>query len=374
MKVNNYFNQENAIFAAKVAAGIVVVGGAIAATGYLLESAGTQLLSHMDKSTVISNIAMKNLGRFLQSSGAGLFLVGKYTSYTVLVPGYIVGYEFPKWMMEHGIPKMMTFIQDNIYKPLVQSMEWLKGKVLDVIQYVGEHILRPILEKVGQIVNDYLIQPLLKNMKWLADRVIEMISWATENLFIPMFDALIKVMKLAEKYILEPLGKGIEWIGNRIFDVINWGVHSVVLPLFRTIDAIMQWVGKNFFEPALQAIWRFAGYAADFASKYIFTPLQSAAIWAYENLLQPVADAANAVMRFTFNYFLYPTYQFARDYLVYPTVDFIVKGSNLTYEHIIQPIGQKGYALIANVTEIAGKIYTGARRDIGALFSRVAYN
>ncbi|NGX38119.1 MAG: hypothetical protein K1000chlam2_01291 [Chlamydiae bacterium] len=367
MEITNYFNKEIAIFAAKVAAGIVVVGGAIAATGYLLESAGTQLLSYLDKSDVISNIALKNLGHFLQSSGGGLFLVGKYTSYTVLVPGYIVGYEFPKWMLEQGIPKIMTFIQNNIYKPLIESMEWLKVKALDVIQYVGEHVLRPILEKVGQIVNDYF----LKNMKWLADRAIEIINWATKNVFIPMLNVINKVMNLASEYILEPLGQVIKWTGNRIFDVINWGIHSVVLPFFQTIDTIMRWVGKNFFEPVCQAIWNFAVKAVDFAQKYIFTPLQSAGIWVLKNLLQPVANAANTLMRIAIDYFLYPSYQFARDNIVYPVTNMIAEGSKLAYQHIIHPVGQAGYAIVANIADLVGKIYTEARRDLGAFFNRV---
>lgn len=346
------FNRENAIFASKVAVGVVVVGGVLAGAGALMESAGTSLLA---KNEVVGHIALKNIGYFLKTFGAGTFQVGKFTSYTVLVPAYMMGYELPKWLIQHGLPKAVALFNEHVFQPVAKTLEWLATKTIDAISFAVEHYLHPAIEKIVQVANDYLVQPFIVGAKWFAERAIDLMDWTYNNVLLPMKEIMAKVMKLAVEYLLDPLGRGLKWAALKLADGLEWTIDTILRPMFQTLEKTVQWVAKNLFQPFFSWLKSAAIQFADFASKYFFTPLHSAAIWIGENLFQPLARAAHTVWLYAF------------DYVLKPLFDGVVNGAALIYRNILYPIGERGVSLLSNIADLSSRVYFAIKRDFVGL-------
>jgi len=347
MEIGKIINRENAIFSAKVAVGVVVVGA-----GILMESAGTALIA---KNEVINHIALKNLGHFLKTLGSGTFQVGKFTSYTVLVPAYMLGYELPKWLIQHGIPKGIALFKEHVFQPLVKSLEWLAAKTIEGISFAVEHYLRPAIEKITQVANDCLVQPLIVGVKWFAERVIELMDWTYHTVLLPVKEVMIKMIRLAAENILEPLGRGLKWVALKAADGLEWTVETIIMPMFKALEKTVQWAIENLFQPFFSCLKSVAIEFAEFSSKYFFTPLHSAAIWVGENLFQPVACAAHTL------------WLYALDYVLKPLFEGVVNGAALIYRNILYPIGDAGVAVVASLADLAGRVYIAAKRDISFL-------
>jgi len=318
MKTSQILTQENALFAAKIALGIVVVGGAAAGAGYLVEKGGTSLISYAEK---IDAEALKTLGSWLEYGGQGLFTAGKYTAYSILVPAYAVGYELPKWVINKGLPALRDHVLvpfcKNVIQPALQKVEWLVTEAIPaavekVTQLAKEWIFVPLYNKIHWVATQLqlgvewlankgielihsiakkvhalvlpiwnsIVLPVLKNVKWFITEVIptyisKIAQFARDQIFIPLSNAI--------RWTLTKIQGGLEWLLERGIEVLQKGFeiieaiwNATIVPLYtNVILPILQnvrWVLTEVIPSCIDKI-------VQFARDQIFIPLSNAARW-----------------------------------------------------------------------------------------------
>lgn len=309
------FTKENALFAAKVAAGIVVVGGAIAGAGYLMQAGGEYLAS----SPNIQSVALKSFGEGLKASGEYVFLAGKYTAYTVLVPMYTVGYELPKWVINKGIPEAVNFVNNNLIQPSIQ-----------ILTYVRDHVLIPIRDKVTQVVTEYFLTPL---MDYVFTPLEDLVLWAGKKIEYGL--------NLLKDYALTPIINCIKSVSTWVWENMLAPVCTVIQTIGIKIDTFAKAVFAKFSEYVLTPLSNAMHAIADKISEYVLTPLRQAALAIWNE----VSDIALRLMRYTW------------DHIIGPVLGIISSTLTLTYEWLIQPIMNVAIAFFSALATRATTVY-----------------
>jgi hypothetical protein len=136
------------IEAAKFAAGVVVAGFSCAATGRVVEKIGSAVRKQGGDEKTVTGAALRGLGSTIETGGRGLFNLGKYGAYTVLVPMYIAGYIVPKWTITVGIPNSINFLVHRIICPAVKKTCELIDRLIecvgDAFIWTVEELILPV--------------------------------------------------------------------------------------------------------------------------------------------------------------------------------------------------------------------------------------
>jgi len=292
MKITEHLTRDNAIFAAKVAAGIVITGAAIAGTGYLMQAGGEFLLSNPN----IQNIALKTLGTYMKPAGEYVFLAGKCTAYTILVPAYTLGYELPKWVIKEGIPQSVILIHNYVIQPATQTFI-----------YVKDQIFIPMMNTVIQVANDYLWSPLKDAALWAEARVVEMLTYARDHLLYPLCE---KVSQIVRDYFFIPLRDAACWMGRNIIYGLNLLNDHVITPLCDLSMRVAVWARDHLLYPLCEKV-------SQMVRDYFFIPLRDAACWMGRNIIYGL--------------------NLLNDYVITPLCDLSIRVAVWAREHILLP-------------------------------------
>jgi len=253
MQIENVFNRENLTYAGKIALGTVAAGATAAGAGCLLEAGGAALSAYAPGSHVLSTI-----GSVMQAGGDTLFILGKYTAYTVLVPAYAALYAVPKWLVETGIPKTLTSLHDYL---LVPMNKYILSPLINRITWFAEK-LEPLAEKILNFTYEHIFKPLYEKCEWLLDMSEQALDWTVNNLFkvwdlidrhlcSPVEKAMGKAITLTYKYLLDPLGKQLTWVVNNLIPSLQKVVDrvaSVTQNLFSSIASTAHAIYERIIE------------------------------------------------------------------------------------------------------------------------------
>ncbi len=409
------FTRENAIFAAKIACGVVVAGGTMALAGYALESGGVALMSK----------GYQSLGSYMQIGGNGLFIAGKYTAYTVLVPTYMVCYQLPRWIITTGAPETARLFRTYVLEPSIEKIQWLSHKTVEVITYVHQHVVQPIVDKVSYVYSQYIVPAVTTAALWVQDKIVTVALWAKDKIVIvleftrdyiltPIANLAHSALELAKQYLFEPLFQAMQWVGNRIIDVIHLANEYILQPLFNLASRIteivrdgiiwlgnniqdyiftpiahlVQWIGNNARDYIITPLANLMRQVAELATTYFFEPIKAALSWtvnrvidvlvfARDTLLPPLEQAANAVWDFAKDYCFYPVgialqwagnrvvdlLELGNTYVVTPMVNVAIAIGRLAAQAggwVLNTVS----SVATNASNLAQTAYTTARNDI----------
>ncbi|MBS0629044.1 MAG: hypothetical protein JSS30_02325 [Verrucomicrobia bacterium] len=386
------FTKENAIFAAKVAGAIVLAGGAMALTGYALEAGGVSLMNNVAGGSFLGNV-----GSYMEVGGKGLFTVGKYTAYTILVPAYMVCYQGPRWLVTTGIPETTRLFRSYILEPGIEKIQWLANKTVEVVTYVHEHAIRPVIEKAQYVFAEYVVpaaiwakDQIVFAATWAKDKIIVGLELARDYVLIPMVNLAKSALELAKQYIYEPILQAAQWAADKIIVALNHAKEYIVDPILNLASRVIEiakdavvWVATNFKDYVITpivsgvewAVTNFRDYivtpvvnliqkVAELASTYIVEPLSVAFRWAAEkignglvfvrdHILPPLETAANAVWDFAKTYLFYPVGS-ALKWAGNRVVDLL----NLGQEYVLTPMVNAAVALAQIVGEKVAQVAT----------------
>lgn len=149
---NKYLNTNNVLSGCKIIGTVLVAAGITTVLGAGLKAGGAKLVGYAGNGGQIKDVAFKHIGNVSQAIGSVAFVGGKAVAYSILIPAYAVGYLFPKWIINEGVPKAYGFGRDHIVTPLVP-------KVLSAAKFVGNKFVDTSI-----LVNNSVLQPFFKGV------------------------------------------------------------------------------------------------------------------------------------------------------------------------------------------------------------------
>lgn len=313
----------NLLFGAQVIGAVVGIGTVIAGAGYLIEAGGARILN--DQS--ISNTALRTLGDVMHYGGRALFLAGKYTAYTALVPTYIACYKFPLWLHEVVIPHTVVFLRDYVAIPLF------------------EHVLRPafdsfisIIERVAQFVREcwQSIRPVLERV---LSGLLNAAQWTMENLIDPIFQRI--------QLVWEQIEQGLVWIIRNIYDFCEIAYSYVVFPIEYIANKIASFINRHLLPLLVRVAQTMMNLGISLWQ------------WTYDYILDPALTVSSKIVRVVWKYFFQSLYRLTRDYLIVPLANLAISCVQWTNEHLIEPITRVVMAIFNLIAEQALNILEG---------------
>ena len=369
MAINALCSMQSLYLCSGAACGILGTGGAIAAAGYGLQS---------DR----------------------LIEIGKYTSYTVLVPTYIVCYQFPKWAITEGIPKAASLFERYILTPALKKLYQLAEKSVEWIQYIGQHILEPVVRKVVNFMHDYLYVSFTKICKWLWERSEAFCIFTRDKILIPCWEAAVKVIKWVANNVWSRLCRVAEWCGERVIRVLEFARDKLLMPCWNAVVKVTNWVLEKVLPKIVEAVQWLGERVVrvlEFARDKLLVPCWNAVAkvtnWVLEKVLPKIVEAVQwcgvrimDVITFSIDNVLIPLMSkahvlmsFIVERVLTPLWAQVIKMAELANDYILEPLfkaaqyaGLQGYNIMAAVAESISNAVVGIGSTAGRIFDVIS--
>ncbi|MDN3507041.1 MAG: hypothetical protein P0S96_07425 [Simkaniaceae bacterium] len=306
--------------AAKIAVGIVGIGFACAGVGHVLEKAGVEIKNAVGGDCSTTAVALRKIGGGMEAGGRGLFLTGKYTAYTVLVPAYIATYEFPKWAICKAIPKVARVVDRFVVAPVLKGAECVLSRVGKLAKAVFVHLLLPVMKTFLWKPLTYLAPKIEKVAILACKKILVPIVEVTERLVIWACNRSVEIIRVLDRFVISPVTKLVKKMGAI-------ALKNLIIPAVNLLRFVM----KECILPVVAKVVKVV-------STCIVTPVVEAIRWTYEELILPVASAAHAVMAFAHKYFVEIPLRCMSQYVFKPVVRIISTSIKLLKQTVVSPV------------------------------------
>ncbi|MEU0860614.1 transglycosylase SLT domain-containing protein, partial [Streptomyces griseofuscus] len=195
------------------------------------------------------------------------------------------------------------------------------------------------LKVAALFVWDHGLKPLFNGL-WSAIKVVgSVLVWLWKNVFVPAWNGIVFVMKIAIAIIavvlIAPLVIAFRLIGK----VASWLWTNVIKPTWNLIAQLAKWLWEKYLKPFFKNIWDAIKWVGD---KFV---------WLYDHGVKPIFDWIADKAKWLYNKGIKPAFQhiwdaikwvgdkfkWLYDHSVGPIVDWIAGKAKWLYEKGIKP-------------------------------------